>query len=165
MRLYAAFLPRTAAAKFLLLLLPALILFNCEDCGNNPYTYGTDSLINMEKTPCFGSCPTFVFEINGHGEATYTGTANVDKMGNYEKTFSAEECNQLFDAFVAADYWSFQDEYTGQVTDLPTTFLQFKHDGNDKRIKMYYNVPQELRDLEDMVDELANSDGWTFISN
>lgn len=165
MRKYFSFLPHSTGAKFLLVLLPLFILFNCKDCSNNPYTHDANSVINMEKTPCFGACPTFVFEINGNGEATYTGTANVDKIGNYEKTFSAEECNQLFDAFVAADYWSFQDEYTGQVTDLPTIFLQFKHDGNDKRIRMYYNVPQELRDLEDLVDVLANSDGWTLVSN
>ena len=165
MRNSSSFLPRHSFAKYLLFLLPVFILINCDNCGNAGYTFDAASIINMEKTPCFGACPTFTFEINGKGEATYKGDANVDKLGNYTKVFTADETNKIFQTFVDADFWSFQDEYTGNVTDLPTTFLQFKHDGNDKRIRMYYDVPQELRDLEAQVDTLANSDGWTFVSN
>ena len=158
-------MPRNTFAKSLLFLLPIFILFNCQDCANSGYAYGADTIINMEKTPCFGTCPTFTIEINGIGEATYNGVRFVDKEGNHSKVFTPEECNKVFEAFADADFWSFEDEYTGNVTDLPTTFLHFKHEGNDKRIRMYYNVPEELRALETLVDTLANTAGWTEVGN
>ncbi len=71
----------------------------------------------------------------------------------------------MFKAFEVNDFWSFEDEYTAKVTDLPTTYLTCTVDGKTKMIKMYYNVPADLINLAKLLDSYANSEDWQKSEN
>lgn len=131
----------------------------CEKKGGS-YQFSEATEIEMRTTACFGQCPVYTIKINGQGGASYLGKMFVEKEGRYTKRFSAGEVNSLIRSFEKADFWSFENEYSSNVTDLPTTFLIFKHEGQQKKIKMYYGYPDELKELADYVKTAAESSGW-----
>lgn len=147
-------------------LLPIILLFvlfsaeKCEDVSTEEFQNPAKTLIKMEKSGCFGTCPIYAFEINGEGMAKYHGTRFVEKMGDFTKQFPPKQINALVKIFEEAGLWDYKDEYTADVTDLPTTFLSFSHNGKTKKIRMYYEVPRELIDLSKIVESFANSADW-----
>ncbi len=114
----------------------------------------------MSKTACFGACPVYEFKIDGKGKATYEGLKFVELEGKHEMDYPPETVNDLFKAFAEADFWSFEDEYTDQIADLPTTYLTFTHDGKTKKIKDYYNAPEKLKALEKKVEAIVETTLW-----
>jgi len=46
------------------------------------------------------------------------------------------------------------------VTDLPTTYLRFTHDGITKTVEAYQFAHDELHELERFVDRISNSHRW-----
>ena len=129
-----------------------------EDTKGSKYT--AETMVVMSKTTCFGKCPAYTITIDGTGAALYKGKMFVEKEGEYIKSFTVTETTVLLDAFAEADFWSFEKEYTADITDLPTTYLTFKHDGKEKKIRMYYEVPKKLKELEALVVAMAESEGW-----
>lgn len=132
-----------------------LFLTNCE--APAPYA---DSKIEMTKTACFGACPDYDISIDGNGIALFEGRQHAPRKGSYQLNIGQEKAKTIFDAFQNANFWAFEDEYTSNISDLPTTFLTFSHDGKSKKIKDYYGSPDELKALEKMLEELVDEDGW-----
>lgn len=131
-------------------------------CGvsKKVYQFDNTSVIRMNRGPCFGTCPFYDITIDGTGLAQFKGKRFVEKIGDFTKTFTPEETNLLFKRFEKANFWDFQDEYTAEVTDLPTIFITFEHKGRSKKIKCYYNTPEPLVELLTEVDRYANMEGW-----
>lgn len=142
------------------ILLGAFLLLTAQQCGQD-YRYSADTQVEISKTACFGQCPVYSFTLRGDGSATYNGKRFVDLEGAYQRTFAADTVNAVFEELVEADLYQYKDEYTEQVTDLPTTYLRFQHEGREKQIKLYYGFPQELEDIADRLQELAFTDGWS----
>ena len=138
----------------------AFLLLTAQKCSKDKYSFTETSVIEIVKTPCFGSCPEYSFKIKGNGEAVYKGKRAVELEGEHTRTFSADTVNYLFTTFVEANLWQYENEYTEQVADLPTTYLSFEHEGKAKRIKMHYGYPEGLEMLADKLQELAFSKGW-----
>ncbi|MBI5917741.1 MAG: hypothetical protein HY842_20410 [Bacteroidetes bacterium] len=143
--------------KNFLLFFTILLLFTACD----PYQFDETSFIEFKKDPCFGACPVYNFKVNGKGSATFHGDRNVSKTGDWTRTLSPEATNALFDAFEKSNFGQFQDEYTAQVTDLPTTWVTFSNGTLNKTVKDYYGAPEALKNLEKMVEAIAETDeGW-----
>jgi hypothetical protein len=127
----------------------------------NPQRYDAQSFIEMKKEPCFGLCPVYTIKIDGSGQAVFSGERNVKKIGNFKKTLTPDEVSALFMAFENGKFQDFKEEYTDQVSDQPTTYLTFQHGGNRKTVKDYFGAPTELKELEKLVELIAESeDGW-----
>lgn len=142
------------------LVLFTFLVFTSEKCEKDNYQYTETTEVEIRTTACFGQCPVYTMKINGLGGASYDGKMFTDKMGRHNKRFAAGETNALIRSFDKADFFSFKNEYTADVTDLPTTYLIFKHDGQEKKIKMYYGYPDELKELAEYMKTAADSDGW-----
>lgn len=125
--------------------------------GNN---MPVDSYIKVKTTGCFGTCPIYEFQLNGDGMGVYKGERFVAVEGEKKKEFGIMDAGLAFDSFRSANFWSYEDEYTGNITDLPTTFLTFSDGGKTKTIRLYYDYPDELKRLSEYVKKLANSEGW-----
>ena len=131
----------------------------------NHETFDESTYIELKKDPCFGFCPVYSFRVDGSGKATFDGLRNVDKQGHWERHLDKEEVAALFNAFLDADFWSFDDEYTDQVSDLATIWITFSHQGRTKQIKDYFGAPAKLKELEALVEEIAEStSGWQQVT-
>ncbi len=124
----------------------------------NPYHFDGSTSIMLKKDPCFGVCPVYTFMVDGTGKASFIGVRNVAKMGSWNRQLPPEATNALFEAFEASSFQQFQDEYTAQVTDLPTTWVTYKTSTYEKTIKDYFGAPEALKNLEKMVETIAEED-------
>jgi hypothetical protein len=114
----------------------------------------------MERTPCFGFCPDYSLTIFGNGTVIYEGRNFVETTGQKVTTISREDVRMLVNEFYEIDYFSLKDEYTDQVTDLPTTTTSIRIDGRFKQVVDYYGAPEHLRNLEDTIDDVTKSYVW-----
>ena len=49
----------------------------------------------------------------------------------------------------------------GIITDFPVKTLTYTNNGKTKKVKERHQAPKELTDLEAIIEEVANSSGWT----
>ena len=146
--------------------LAALLLMasKCDEQNNKKYRYTDATSVEIVKTACFGSCPVYTFKVMGNGQAEYEGKRFVDLEGKHTRTYAIDTTNILFDRLMEADLWSYENEYTDNVTDLPTTYLTFVHEGKQKKMKLYFGVPEELKAITKELEALAFAKGWTATS-
>lgn len=143
--------------KYLGLLFFSMIaMYACEPPQVHDYTEA--DYIELKKDPCFGFCPVYSIKINGVGHVVYNGERNVPREGTWYRVLSPEETNELFNTFAESGFWQLKDEYTAQVTDLPTTWVTLVLEDRDKTIKDYYGAPEELKKLEAMVEQIAEEE-------
>lgn len=146
--------------RLTLLLATAFLLFTAQKCGSGKYEYEPTTYVEISKTGCFGECPTYTFALKGDGSATFNGRRFVKPEGQHYRTYSADTTNAVLSRLVEADLYQYKREYTDNVTDLPTTYLTFEHEGKQKKIKLYYGYPEELGALVDQLQEVALTEGW-----
>ena len=146
--------------KKLLLLFFAISLFTA--CKTAKQTSETNiAFLTLEKTMCRGQCPVYSLSIFENGIAKYVGKQNVVKIGSFEKTLSNAEIQRLKTTFNQADFFNFEDEYTAKITDLPSTYISYTLNGRTKKIRDHYGAPDSLKQLEELLVAVAESqDGW-----
>lgn len=132
--------------------------------GTQPDVYGINlgmesPVATLERTPCFGFCPTYSVAIYPDGTLVYTGIANVERLGVYvlhTEDFAVESLIQQAEIF---GYFGWQDAYDQMVmTDQASAITSFRTETQYKRITRYGgdpNAPLGLTWLEDSIDQLA----------
>lgn len=119
-------------------------------------------VISYYQTPGYSkTAPEYTIELYSNRQMHLIATKNLDKEGKYIRRLTKEEYKQLVDAFVDADFFDFKDEYTDNITDLPTRYISFTHNGKSKKIKDYYGAPEKLGELELMVRSYLDRVGWS----
>jgi ankyrin repeat protein len=131
-----------------------------------PTVHDWDSVrITLRRTGCFGSCPSYRVEVHGDGTVLYEGQAFVAVTGSHRGSIAKETVVELVNAFRDADYYSLQDEYVWDATDLPTFETSIEIDGRLKRVEDYaggqIGMPLTVSKLEAEIDRLADTGRWT----
>jgi hypothetical protein len=122
--------------------------------------------IIYRKTPCFGTCAAFTLTVNGSSNSvTYKGDLNVEKIGNYEKNISDDELTKLVNAFDKKKFFEFKDGYKTPATDIPSKLITYSINGKTKKVEDQQNAPAELKELEKLLDEIADSNGWKKVKD
>jgi len=120
-----------------------------------------EGFVEMKKTVCYGRCPVYTIRISTTGQAIYEGEKNVKKEGKYTKQLPASEVNALFEKFNQSNIYSLNDQYDDKrISDLPSTIITYSYNGKTKSILDRYNGPEELKTLEGLIEQIAESDGW-----
>lgn len=115
----------------------------------------------IKKGACYGKCPTYELTINTDGSMVFVGERFVEKEGRHTKSISIEEVNKLGNTFKDAGFFTMEDTYDGNVTDLPTVIIQCSEGETTKRIKSRFDSPEKLDELQKKLEAIAESDGWT----
>lgn len=116
--------------------------------------------VSLTKTACYGQCPVYNFKLYSDCTATYNGTAFTDKIGDWKSKLTKKQFNSIIAEFKRSDFFEFKDRYYSEISDLPTTYLYYSDSNRDKKIMDYYGAPQELKDLEAMVEGLIDKLEW-----
>jgi hypothetical protein len=118
-------------------------------------------VITLERTACYGICPDYKITIYGDGKVEYKGNMFVKVKGQQTSKISLDKVKELIDEFYKINYFSLKDRYYDPVTDLPTTITSISINGKSKRVEDYCcDAPKELRELEDKIDEITESEKW-----
>jgi hypothetical protein len=104
--------------------------------------------------------PAYNITVDAKGNATYNGRRAVEMMGNYKKTLDAKTVEALSQSIIDAHFWDFEEEYGGEVADIPGVVTIVTIDGKTKRVNDIRNAPKELKELEAKLEALIGTEGW-----
>ena len=126
--------------------------------------------IQLERTACYGTCPSYSVTIHGDGRVEYNGKGHVKGIGTREGQIEADKIRALASVFAKMKFWELAEDYSaakckGRVcTDMATAITELSIRGVTHRVKHYYgcgSAPKSLFDLESVIDKSANSEQWT----
>jgi hypothetical protein len=122
--------------------------------------HGIDE-IGLERTRCLTSCPAYTVIIKADGTFRYTGEYGVERMGEHTGTVSVGELNQVMSFINESLFSGFEDTYSANFLDAPTTYLMVKTGNETKVIENYGNTgPATLWAIEQLIDKLLESAEW-----
>jgi len=113
--------------------------------------------------------PDYSLIIYGHGSLEYYGNENVKVKGKIDETLDKEKIINLLSEFKKSGFFSLNDTYSvDESLGRSFTTISISVPGKDGMIKtktiIHYqddrNVPVELKNLGDKIDEIAGSEKW-----
>ncbi|MBL7964869.1 MAG: hypothetical protein JNM31_13615 [Flavobacteriales bacterium] len=121
-----------------------------------------DSLFfSLERTPCFGPCPTYLLRVYRSGFATYDARQHTAIQGPHTGRVSPAEMRTLLDHADSIGFFGLKDSYDGPVTDLPRTIIRVVADGRDKQVTGRYQMPEAYRRFALQADSLLLPRHWS----
>lgn len=117
------------------------------------------------KTRCMGACPAFQFEVYASGKAFYSGEYHVQRMGKWTTVLSNSELEEIKSIFETYDFFSFQDRYYSEISDLQTIHVEYNTDVKRKKVLDYYGAPAELKQLELELEALIDRFDWESVQD
>lgn len=95
----------------------------------------TDSLFfTLERTPCFGTCKAYRIEVYRSGFVNYEGRRNAEPEGRHTARVSKDVMTALLAKAEEVSFFTMQDKYDAEVTDLPSTIVRVVGNGKDKKV-------------------------------
>ena len=113
-----------------------------------------DTVIRMERTACFGTCPVYSVTIDAGGTVTYDGHEFVRAQGRQTARIAPSLVAGLLARAGRIHFFDMRDAYrevtkpdgsVETVTDLPTTIVNITVNGRTKRVEDYFGAPDDLR--------------------
>ncbi|HMP28707.1 MAG TPA: DUF6438 domain-containing protein [Saprospiraceae bacterium] len=147
--------------KLLFLLVSVIFLASCSSVKIIGDERGQVAAI--EKSPCFGKCPVYAMRLFKDGKVIYEGRANTKKLGVYQKMLTKKELGAIVKAFDNAKFFTFNDSYSSELADLPSTLLYFSDGKINKSVVGKENRPAPIMQLQYMLEKIADSDGWLML--
>ncbi|HMC98252.1 MAG TPA: DUF6438 domain-containing protein [Flavobacteriales bacterium] len=122
----------------------------------------SDSLFFMlQRTPCFGACPVYAIKVYRSGFATYDARANVELTGQYTGHVKPEMMEDLLAKTEAYGFFSMNDKYDGQVTDLPSTIIQVATNGRMKKVVSRVGTPATFKSFAEYAERALMPLKWS----
>jgi len=123
-----------------------------------------DIRFRMVKGGCYGKCPMYIIEIYDGGYTKFYGDRHSAKLGTYDKTINQETIKMLVSAFEDANFYEFKDKYESIVPDAPSVKVTYRSGKLPKKTVIgKLERPQELKDLQVLLEDIASSDGWNLL--
>lgn len=120
--------------------------------------------ITLERTSCFGSCPSYQVTVSGSGDVKWEGGQYAAVPGTHHATISREAVQQVVDQVRASHMLAALDKYQAGWTDSPTYTLTLDVNGIHKQVVDYIGtivgMPTSIRELEEAVDQIAGTERW-----
>ena len=124
----------------------------------NTITSIPQAIFALEMTPCYGTCPSYKVVVFENDSLTYEGMRHVAKEGKMSKKLPKGTVNKLVEKFKAANFFKFQNQYTSNISDFPTTYISFTDGGITKKIMDYYKAPESLKQVEKLISDLVKEE-------
>lgn len=131
-----------------------------------------DTLITLERTPCYGTCPSYKLTISADGSVLFEGRRFVKKIGTAESRISQEALRELTERFDKINYFDLRNRYDNPgdgckdwTTDGPSAITSITINGKSKSVRHYYGcrgieVLVELKKIEQAIDDAVNTAQW-----
>jgi hypothetical protein len=120
-----------------------------------------DTLVfRMDRTPCFGQCPTYTINIYQSGWSLLEGKQFFDYEGFYTTKFTEEDLIQIENLALKYGYQKMDHVYDGPVTDLPSTTTIVNTESMNNWVYNRFNSPDELRSFERDMETMIKDKQW-----
>ena len=123
---------------------------------------------SLRRSPCFGKCPTFSYDLFADGKVAYSGYAHVERMGNFTTKVDEAFIKRIKDKALSIKFLALSDKYPiGDIaiSDVPTitTYVRIGNDG--KKIANNYDAPKELTAFEEWLQIQFEGLKWEAAKN
>lgn len=120
--------------------------------------------MTLSRSGCYGPCSSYSVEILGNGEVMFEADGYTAVAGEHRDRISQEAVMQIFEAFRAADYFSLDPVYAGQISDSSTYVTSISFDGHTKSVRDYVGrmaeMPASVSAIEHAIDRVARTEKW-----
>jgi hypothetical protein len=122
----------------------------------------SDTFITLERTGCYGECPTYTLAISADGTVIFSGfyAVTIDGVSRWKRSgvirsrISQEQQHQLIAEFEKANYFSLQDSYRDArdgcptyATDSSSAYTSIQINGRKKSVEHYLGCLYSGRDF------------------
>ena len=133
---------------------------------------GNHDFVTLERTVCFGNCPSYQVTIAQDGTVNFEGRDFVKTKGTARAQINPEDFKKLVNEFEKIKYFSLDDKYEpgspgcpNAATDSPSARTSIQLTGRSKGVSHYYGcgdseVLRVLTALERKIDEIAGTEKW-----
>ncbi len=135
-----------------------VVLFVFVSCKQNKITetpLAPDLFVSMSKTPCYGQCPVYSFELFSDGTIDFTGKRFVKFEGHYKGQITDEQIHLIKEQIKSTNFFELESKYDSKATDIPTCIIQVIIEEQNKTITDRMGAPKELKELEKMIEEMV----------
>ena len=132
-------------------------------CLANKNIETSNPVIKLKTTACSGTCPVFTLEIYSNGVITLNGEKFLEHIGKYKSKLNDDQYDTLISKFDESNFFSFENKYTSTFMDLPAKYITYSKGDRSKEIMAYDNIPEELTELINTVNQLINQVEWKKI--
>jgi hypothetical protein len=154
--------------KKLLIALIGFLLSASSSLAEEQKTVPPDTIIALERTMCYGTCPEYKLTIYADGKIEFDGKNYVKAIGHYVKTISLEKVAMILTEVESINFFELNGDYACMGwTDMPTAITTVKKEGATKQIRHYHGCESAnkeeltaLTELENKIDELAEISDW-----
>jgi uncharacterized protein DUF6438 len=143
-----------------------------EDVSKSFQSVPSDAVVTLERTQCFGTCPSYKLTVTADGGVVFEGREYVKSKGTFKSSISAEKVSALIKEFEKIDYFSLDSNYSPgnkackeNWTDNPSATTSLKLNGKFKSVTHYYgcrgaSILDDLMRLETQIDEIVGTARW-----
>jgi hypothetical protein len=128
--------------------------------AQNDVALDESTVISLERSMCFGSCPDYTLRLHGSGRVEYVGRHFVCDFGERESTADTLEVRRLVEAMLTAGFIGLTWNPGVLMTDGETVVTTLHHDGRASRVSHYHGdsgAPRWLSSMEEEIDRVAGS--------
>lgn len=136
------------------------------DIDKVDYPIDDSTVVTLERTICYGTCPAYQLTIAGDGAVSYVGKQYVKVVGPASSRIAVSDVQRLVELMMEASYFELtvpEECPDGIVTDASTAITSLTWAGQTHVIENYYGnacAPEVLGTLERQIDQTANSSQW-----
>jgi len=117
--------------------------------------------IGIERTGCYGTCPSYTFIVKSDGTFRYKGVKFVEHEGEFAGKIPFWRFHELAQFIKDSGYMELEDYYARGMTDNPTTYTMVVMNGKRKTVRNYANAaPSKLWAIEQLIDGLMTKINW-----
>lgn len=131
----------------------------------------SDTVIMLERTACFGSCPIYTVHIDADGHVQFDGEDYVSHKGRNTGLTTVAGVRQLLQQFAALNFFALRDQYGGMgdcpvyATDNPSMRITLQFASKTKTVDLYLGCignseAQAVAQLGEQIDATINSQQW-----
>ncbi len=118
-------------------------------------------MASFRRTACFGQCPVFTVTFFANGTAMYKGDMHVDKLGRHIAGYPTDRLQEIIDFAEENGFFEMADTYPEDkrfvIADASHTITQLRSGEKTHRINRNSLGPDELREIENKLQELVES--------
>ena len=105
-------------------------------------------VLTFERTPCYGTCPSYLMQVYADGRVAYEGRRAVPIIGKKDLKLPAATVADMLRQAQEAHFDQFQDRYARNTSDLPSTIIAVRQpNGQLKTVVVEEGEPDNVKTL------------------